>query len=86
MNSFYLEKGDWFKLEKVSIGRDFKFKHNKLGFESMNIYVAATNLFTLTGFSGVDPSTVSSVGLTPGIASSSNLYTSTITLGVSARF
>ena len=86
LNSFYLEKGDWFKLEKVSIGRDFKFKQNKLGFDAVNIYVAATNLFTLTGFSGVDPSTVSSVGLTPGIASSSNLYTSTITLGVSARF
>ncbi|MDD5911150.1 MAG: SusC/RagA family TonB-linked outer membrane protein [Bacteroidales bacterium] len=86
LNSFYLEKGDWFKLEKVSVGRDFKFKQNKAGFESLNIYLAATNLFTLTGFTGVDPSTVSSVGLTPGIASTANLYTSTITLGISARF
>lgn len=86
LNSFYLEKGDWFKLEKVSVGRDFKFKKNKAGFESMNIYLAATNVFTITKFTGVDPSTVSSVGLTPGISSSNNLYTSTITLGVSARF
>ncbi len=86
LNSFYLEKGDWFKLEKISVGRDFKFKKNKAGFESMNIYLAATNIFTITGFTGVDPSTVSSVGLTPGISSSANLYTSAITLGLSARF
>ncbi len=52
----------------------------------MNIYLAATNIFTITGFTGVDPSTVSSVGLTPGISSSANLYTSAITLGLSARF
>lgn len=85
-NSFFLEKGDWFKIEKVTLGRDFKFKKNKIGFESMNLYLAATNLLTLTGYSGVDPSTVSSVGLTPGIAGSSVLYTTTITLGVTARF
>ena len=85
-NSFFLEKGDWFKLDKVSIGRSFRFKENKVGFESLNVYLAATNLFTITGFSGVDPSTVSSVGLTPGISSAAVLYTSTITLGVTARF
>ena len=86
LNSFFLEKGNWFKLDKVSIGRTFRFKENKVGFESLNIYLAATNLFTLTGYSGIDPSTVSSVGLTPGIAGSSVLYTSTITLGVVAKF
>lgn len=86
LNSFFLEKGNWFKIEKVSLGRNFRFRENKVGFESLNIYVAATNLLTVTGFSGVDPSTVSSVGLTPGIAGSSVLYTSTFTLGVVAKF
>lgn len=85
-NSFFLEKGDWFKLEKISVGRDFNFKKNKVGFDSLSLYLAATNLFTITEFSGVDPSTVSSVGLTPGIAGSSVLYTTAITLGVTARF
>lgn len=86
MNSFFLEKGDWFKLDKVSIGKNFKFRQNKAGFESLNLYLAATNLFTITGYSGIEPSVVSSVGLTPGIAGSSTIYTSTITFGVVAKF
>ena len=52
----------------------------------MYVYLAATNLLTLTKFSGVDPSTVSSIGLTPGIAGSTSLYTTKITLGISAKF
>lgn len=86
LNSFFLEKGDWFKIEKVSVGRNFRFKQNKFNFERLYIYLAATNLLTLTGFSGVDPSTVTSIGLTPGIAGSSVLYTTKITLGVNAQF
>lgn len=86
LNSFFLEKGDWFKIEKVSVGRNFKFQKNAAGFESAYAYLAATNLLTLTGFTGVDPSTVSSIGLTPGIAGDSVLYTTKITLGISAKF
>ena len=86
LNSFFLEDGDWFKIEKVSLGRNFKFKSNKAGLETIYVYLAATNLHTFTKFTGVDPSTVSSVGLTPGIAGSTALYTTKVTLGVSAKF
>ena len=86
LNSFFLEDGDWFKIEKVSVGRNFNFKNNKAGLENIYIYLAATNLHTFTKFTGVDPSTVSSVGLTPGIAGSTALYTTKVTLGVSAKF
>lgn len=86
LNSFFLEKGDWFKIEKVSVGRNFNFKANKAGFESLYAYLAATNLGTFTKFSGVDPSTVSSIGLQPGIAGSSVLITTKITLGLTVRF
>ena len=86
LNSFYLEKGDWFKIERVSVGKNFRIPQNKFNFERVYIYVAATNLLTLTGFTGVDPSTVSSIGLEPGIAGSTNLYASRITLGVTAQF
>ena len=86
LNSFFLEDGDWFKIEKVSLGRNFNFKSNKAGLENVYVYLAATNLLTLTKFSGVDPSTVTSVGLTPGIAGSTSLYTTKITLGISAKF
>ncbi len=86
INSFFLEKGDWFKIEKVSVGRNFNFKPNKFNFERLYIYVAATNLLTLTKFTGVDPSTVTSIGLTPGMAGSTVLYTTKFTLGVTANF
>ena len=86
LNSFFLEKGDWFKIERVSVGKNFRFKQNKLNFESLYLYLAATNLLTLTGFTGVDPSTVSSIGLEPGISGSTSLYASRITLGVTAQF
>ncbi len=86
LNSFFLEDGDWFKIEKVSVGRNFNFKSNKAGLENIYVYLAATNLLTLTKFSGVDPSTVSSIGLTPGIAGSTSLYTTKVTLGISAKF
>lgn len=87
LNSFYLEKGDWFKIEKVSIGRRFNFrKGNKCGLDNLYVYLAATNLLTLTGFTGVDPSTVTSIGLTPGIAGSTTLYSSRVTLGVTLKF
>lgn len=86
INSFFLEKGDWFKIEKVSVGRNFRFKQNKFNFERLYVYLAATNLLTLTGFSGVDPSTVTSIGLTPGMAGSTVLYTTKVTLGVTAQF
>ena len=48
--------------------------------------MAATNLLTLTKFTGVDPSTVTSIGLTPGMAGSTVLYTTKFTLGVTANF
>ena len=86
LNSFFLEKGDWFKVEKISIGKNFRIPQNKFNFERVYIYLAATNLLTLTKFTGVDPSTVSSIGLEPGIAGSTNLYASRITLGVTAQF
>lgn len=87
LNSFYLEKGDWFKIEKVSVGRRFNFREgNKLGLDNLYVYLAATNLLTLTGFTGVDPSTVTSIGLTPGIAGSTTLYSSRVTLGVTLKF
>ena len=87
VNSFFLEKGDWFKIEKVSIGRRFNFKEgNKLGLDNLYVYLAATNLLTLTGFTGVDPSTVTSIGLTPGIAGTTTLYSSRVTLGVTMKF
>ena len=45
-------------------------KERKL-LESLRVYVTAKNVFTLTRYSGNDPSIVPSTGLTPGVDISS---------------
>lgn len=86
ISSFFLEKGDYFKLENVTLGYNFTPKPNKI-LNSMRVFVSAKNLFTLTGYSGNDPSIVSVNGLTPGVDSNSAYPTATqLSLGLTLRF
>ncbi|WP_308755437.1 SusC/RagA family TonB-linked outer membrane protein [uncultured Bacteroides sp.] len=86
ISSFFLEKGDYFKLENVTLGYNFTPKPNKI-LNSMRVFVSAKNLFTLTGYSGNDPSIVSVNGLTPGVDSNSAYPTATqVSLGLTLRF
>lgn len=85
ISSFFLEKADWFSIDRVSLGYNYAFK-NKAYAKSMYWYVSANNLHTFTGFSGIDPSTVQSIGLDPGISGSSVLRTTQITLGTTIKF
>ena len=85
LSSFYLENGAWFKVEKISVGYNIPFKNKNL-VKSMYWYLSADNLHTFTGFTGVDPSTATSIGLTPGITGSTALVTTQITLGTTIKF
>lgn len=86
ISSFFLEKGDYFKLENVTLGYNFTPKPNKI-LESMRVFVSAKNLFTLTGYSGNDPSIVAVNGLTPGVDTNSAYPTATqLSLGLTLRF
>lgn len=86
ISSFFLEKGDYFKLENVTLGYNFTPKPNKI-LESMRVFVSAKNLFTLTGYSGNDPSIVSVNGLTPGVDINSAYPVATqLSLGLTLRF
>ena len=63
-NSYYIEDGDYVKINNLTIGYNFKFK----GVNSARIYVAGTNLLTFTRYSGIDPEVdLYGNGLTPGI-------------------
>ncbi|MCH5235115.1 MAG: SusC/RagA family TonB-linked outer membrane protein [Muribaculaceae bacterium] len=86
VTSYFLEKGDYFKLENVTLGYTFPIKNRRL-LDSLRIYVSAKNLFTLTKYKGTDPSAVPSTGLTPGV-DSSNAYpqATQLSLGVTVRF
>lgn len=86
VTSYFLEKGDYFKLENVTLGYTFGLKNRKV-LDSIRLYLSAKNVFTLTKYKGTDPSAVASTGLTPGV-DSSNAYpqATQLTLGVTVRF
>lgn len=86
ISSYFLEKGDYFKLENVTLGYNVPLKTTKI-VDGLRIYVSAKNLFTLTSYSGTDPSAVTSTGITPGVDVSSAYPQATqISLGVTLRF
>jgi hypothetical protein len=66
-SDFYLEDASYFKLNDLTIGYTPKLSENFSKWVSyIRVYFTAQNLFTLTGYSGHDPSSVSMAGLTPG--------------------
>ncbi len=86
ISSYFLENGNYFKLDNVTLGYTYSPKSRQL-VENLRIYLTAKNVFTLTGYEGNDPSIVTSTGITPGIDSNSAYPQATnITLGVTVRF
>jgi TonB-linked SusC/RagA family outer membrane protein len=82
--SYYIEKGDYWKIDNVTLG--YNIKLNKPSIKNVRIYVSASNLKTFTGYKGIDPE-VNIIGLTPGV-DDRNRYpaTSTYTLGAFLTF
>ena len=95
-SSFYIEKGDYLKVDNVTIGYTLPFENSKY-LQSFRIYATGTNLATLTSFSGTDPE----LGLNyvpsgpeeetsngPGVEPLHGYYPSTrsFTLGIRANF
>lgn len=86
ISSFFLEKGDYFKLDNVTVGYTFRSKGKSL-LESLRVYVAAKNLLTITGYDGNDPSIVTQTGITPGVDVNSAYPTATqLSLGLTVKF
>lgn len=86
ISSYFLEKGDYVKLDNVTLGYTYSPKNRQL-IESLRVYLTAKNVFTLTGYKGNDPSIVTSTGITPGIDSNSAYPQATqFSLGVTLRF
>lgn len=82
--SYYVENGDYWKIDNVTLG--YTLKLNKPYLKSVRLYASASNLKTFTGYKGIDPE-VNIIGLTPGV-DDRNRYpaTSTYTLGAFLTF
>ncbi|GAB2801044.1 TonB-dependent receptor [Rhabdobacter roseus] len=79
-SDYYLEKGDYMKLDNVTVGYTLPFKN-------LRVYATALNLAILTNYSGMDPE----LGINPFPGAGvefRNYYprTRTFTVGVSANF
>jgi hypothetical protein len=63
-NSYYVENGDYWKIDNVTLGYNFPvsgIKHIKLA----RLYVATLNTLVITNYKGMDPE-VNQLGLNPG--------------------
>ncbi|MBL7699289.1 MAG: SusC/RagA family TonB-linked outer membrane protein [Chitinophagaceae bacterium] len=81
-NSYYVEKGDYWKIDNITLGYDLigssKFKH----IQSARVYVSTLNTFIISGYKGMDPE-VNQIGLEPGYDNWDKYPTTRIfTLGV----
>lgn len=81
----YLENGAYFRMASLSLGYDF----GNLGdwVKSLRVYATCNNVFTLTGYKGVDPE-INLGGLQPGIDWRNSTYprTRTFMFGVNINF
>ncbi|MBR4775167.1 MAG: SusC/RagA family TonB-linked outer membrane protein [Bacteroidales bacterium] len=64
ITDYFLEPGDYLKLDQISLGYTHRFNHKYI--EKVRAYVTASNIYTLTRFTGIDPSIYPVNGLTPG--------------------
>jgi TonB-dependent starch-binding outer membrane protein SusC len=82
---FYLEDASFVRLDYVTLAYNFQTT-NIDWLHSLKLYVVASNLFTITGYSGIDPET-SINGYVYGI-DQYNVYpkTRTISFGINASF
>lgn len=71
MGDYFLEKGDYFKLDNITLG--WTPKLNTRWVSNLRIYATVKNAFTLTEYSVMDPTSVDVNGLEPGI-SGLNVY------------
>ncbi|WP_027125096.1 SusC/RagA family TonB-linked outer membrane protein [Gelidibacter mesophilus] len=84
-SDYYLENGDFIKLDNVTLGYNFKMSQ-KSPFTGIRIFASGRNLATFTGYTGRDPE-VQDTGLYPGI-DDRNFYprTITVTAGLNINF
>ncbi|HVF96289.1 MAG TPA: SusC/RagA family TonB-linked outer membrane protein [Flavisolibacter sp.] len=64
-SDYYLEKGDYVKLDEVTLGYNFRFSNNYL--RNLRVYASASNVATFTGYRGNDPDLVNDTALGSGL-------------------
>jgi len=85
-SDYYLEEGDYLKIENISLGYTFNTSNWK-HVSSARLYASCSNVYTFTNYSGLSPELGGHTGLTPGF-DNVKFYpvTRTFTLGAVIKF
>lgn len=83
--SYYIENGDYWKIDNVTLGYNLPVKKNKY-ISSCRIYASGLNLLTITKYKGIDPE-VNRNGWDPGNDNRDKYPTTrTFSLGLTVKF
>ncbi len=83
--SYYVENGDYWKIDNATLGYTFKL-NNKNIVKNLRVYGSGINLLTITGYKGIDPE-VKQTGMDPGNDERDKYPTTrTFTFGVNVTF
>lgn len=55
ISDIYVEDASYFRLQNLTVGYDFTKIWKSSPFQQLRLYFAAQNLFTITGYKGMDP-------------------------------
>lgn len=55
ISDIFVDDADYFRLQALTLGYDFKSLFRKMPLSQCRLYVSATNLFTITRYKGFDP-------------------------------
>ncbi len=84
-NSYYVENGDYWKVDNITLGYNFKPELIKY-VKNLRVYVATLNTFTISKYKGIDPE-VNRLGLAPGVDQRDKFPTvRTFTAGLNVTF
>ncbi len=56
VNSYYLEDGSFIRIDNISVGYNMGLNESEW-VKKLRLYISSNNLYTLTGYSGLDPET-----------------------------
>ena len=83
--SYYIEDGDYWKIDNVTLGYTFNTEKSDV-INRLRVFASGLNLLTITGYKGVDPE-VNRDGLAPGNDDRDKYPTTrTLSLGVNLTF
>nr|WP_245576567.1 TonB-dependent receptor [Flexithrix dorotheae] len=86
-NSWYVEDGTYFRMQNITLSYNFpQVMLSKMKLEKLRVFAGLNNIFTITNYSGLDPSVGGNVDTQFGIDVGNYPITRSFTFGVNLGF